>query len=368
MEYPYPTLWINGRDVLISDITSQKETPKDLFEKHTFSFIRAWLGPANSFELQTSGSTGDPKIIIASRDQLTTSAQLTEKALGLKRSDVALVCLDPSYIAGKMMLVRCFVTGMQIRATTPSNVLPDNLQDHIIHFAAMVPAQVFEICRSPKIERLRRFKTIIIGGAPLDDETKVILQTLSCRFVETYGMTETFSHIALRDLNGAGKSDDYTCLPEIRIRTDERGCLQVEAPHLQGVISTNDLVEISGPTTFRWLGRADHVINSGGIKIIPEHLEQEITNVLRAVKIYSNVLLTGVPDSKLGQKVVLIVESSPLSAAQEQEVMKKLSALLSKYEMPKQFFYLPNFTFTGNGKINRMKTVEMLQNITRSSV
>jgi O-succinylbenzoic acid--CoA ligase len=365
MEYPYPTLWINGRDVLISDILTEKEIPRDIFEQHTFSFTKTWLSEAHSFELKTSGSTGNPKTIFFSRDQMIASARMTQAAIGLTQGDTALLCLSPEYVAGKMMLVRCFVTGMKIRAVTPTATIPDALPEELVHFAAMVPAQVHEICRSNKKDRLNRFKTILIGGAALDDDTLEILQSVQCRFLGTYGMTETLSHIALRNLNGPTRSDGYTCLPGVVIALDERGCLEIQAAHVHGKVVTNDLVEIITPETFRWIGRFDNVINSGGVKIIPEVLERKLIGILHEVNIVANIIVAGIPDVKLGQKVVLLLEGSPLPDTKKQHLQEKFLEGLSKYEAPKQFFFIPKFILTNTGKVNRPKTVELVKNLTR---
>ena len=118
--YPYDSIHINGRDVLIRHIISTTTIPQSAFETNTFSFIRDWFTGVETFGQLTSGSTGNPKEITISRDQMIASARMTAEAVGLQGGWNALLCLSPSYIAGKMMLVRSFVTGMKVIAVEPS--------------------------------------------------------------------------------------------------------------------------------------------------------------------------------------------------------------------------------------------------------
>src|SRR5688572_23364387 len=92
-EYPYPTLWLNGRDVALADVqtgdlASLATTP---FEESTLGFVRSWMQGDTTFTLHTSGSTGTPKPITVARQQMLTSATLTAQALGLLSGYTALV-------------------------------------------------------------------------------------------------------------------------------------------------------------------------------------------------------------------------------------------------------------------------------------
>ena len=90
-------------------------------------------------------------------------------------------------------------------------------------------------------------------------------------------MTETFSHIALRKVNGKDASPVFVALKGISLAQDDRGCLVINTPLLlEESLTTNDVVELLSPDEFTWKGRFDHVINSGGIKIFPEELEKKL--------------------------------------------------------------------------------------------
>ncbi|HTF20325.1 MAG TPA: AMP-binding protein, partial [Chryseolinea sp.] len=301
--YPYKSIVCNGRPVSIDDIINRKAPATTAFEEALFGFMRQWLSDVDEFLLTTSGSTGTPKSIVVTRGQMIASAQLTSKALHLKQGQTALICLNPEYIAGKMMIVRSLVTGLTIIAVNPASNPLRQVAQHV-DFAAMVPLQVHELLHAGSRDAFQQLSTVIIGGGAIDAQDLTLLQDLPCRFYATYGMTETVSHVALRQLNGDGASEYYLALPGINFSLDARGCLIIHWPDLGDAIVTNDLVQLEDDGRFIWLGRWDNLINSGGIKIIPEKLEATIANVLRNAGHHARFFVSSVPDARLGRKVV----------------------------------------------------------------
>src|SRR5215217_5785307 len=96
--YPHDSIRINGRLVAVHQIISRNENALTAFENSTFAFISEWLRGAHEFEISTSGSTGSPKKILITRDQMIASAKLTGKVLGLQAGQTCLVCIDTKYI------------------------------------------------------------------------------------------------------------------------------------------------------------------------------------------------------------------------------------------------------------------------------
>ncbi len=344
---------------MLTDIVNQTATAESPFEESAFSFIQHWSRGAEVFIQETSGSTGKPKSILITREQMAASARLTQKALQLKAAETALVCLDTAYIAGKMMIVRAFENDMQIVIVEPSlNPFKNSVNDIIVDFAAFVPAQLSAILNSEEKHRLNEIKNIIVGGAALPESLINMISAIDARVFATYGMTETISHIALRPINGANRSEYFTVLPGIRVNTDDRGCLQAEVPFLNGQIITNDIVEMKSATEFRWIGRYDNVINSGGIKIIPEVLEGEIRKAFDAMQIQNRFLVSSLPDVTLGSKVVLIIEGNlPITV---DRLHSSLKEILPLYHAPKQIFVNTTFEMTKNGKVNRKETIKKI--------
>lgn len=349
--YSQSTIQINNREVTLTDILSGNVTSLSNFESTTFEFIKEWLNKTESFKLQTSGSTGTPKEITLARNQLKKSAQRTLTALNLIQSDTAFVCLDTKYIAGKMMLVRALECNMKIVAVEPSaNPLQNHSSEISLHFAAFVPMQLQEMFRHSEIvKKLNRFKAIIIGGGAVSIKLNQEIQKITCPVFATYGMTETVSHIALQRLNGDHASDYFKVLPGIKIEIDERGCFVIQVPEFAEAITTNDLVELIDSEQFKWLGRHDNVINSGGFKISPEKIEKSLESILPDRSFF----VTSFYDERLGEKLVLVLEGNRINID-----FSKLQ--LHPFEIPKEVIHLPEFIRTETGKINRIKTMRLL--------
>ena len=187
---------------------------------------------------------------------------------------------------------------------------------------------------------------MIVGGAKMSASLEKSLSKLKTKVYETYGMTETITHIAAKKIGEKA----FTILPNIKIYQDDRNCLVIDAPKIsKDTIITNDLVELINENQFVFLGRIDNVINSGGIKLIPEQIEDKLSG-----KINSRFFVTGIHDAVLGEKLVLIIEG------EKQALDETIFDGLDKYEKPKEVFYVSKFIETLNGKIKRKEILASL--------
>ena len=326
------------------------EEPQDSWRNAIYHFLQNWFDDTDFILAQTSGSTGKPKSIQLSKQSMLNSARMTNQFFGLHAESVGLLCLPASYIAGKMMLVRAMVSGFNLIAIAPSANPFEDLHTSV-DFTAITPYQLFHSAESLRKASVRK---IIIGGSPVTSKLEQLSENIPSELFETYGMTETCSHIALRQFNGKEKSDCFTILEGVSIRQDDRGCLAIKAPHLlKEEIQTNDVVELIGRNSFRWLGRADSAINFGGIKIHPEQVEKKLEGIIP-----SSYFISSIPDEVLENKVVLVIESANYTSRQEAELNFQLQKLLTKYELPKQIFYVPRFTYSSSNKVLRKATLD----------
>ncbi|MCB0489517.1 MAG: AMP-binding protein [Cyclobacteriaceae bacterium] len=331
--------------------------PQSDFEKNVVDFTRLWWGNNNSFEMKTSGSTGEPKTILVTREQMIGSARNTIKHLGLKAGDNALVCLDPAYIAGKMMLVRCFEHELNIILSDPkANPLIDTPSAIRIDFVALVPLQLQQLVKECR-DRLNKIQVVIVGGASVDKHLENDIVNLNCDVYSTYGMTETVSHVALQKLNGNDRSQYFEALPGVDLDVDDRGCLTIEADYLPNKIVTNDMVDLVDQKRFVWKGRVDNVINTGGIKISPEVIEQKLSSIVLKSTIAADYFIGGIEDETLGQKLCLFIEMSSLGHESLEKLKEEAAAMLSKYEIPKEIRLVDKLVRTPTGKINRKESI-----------
>ncbi len=311
--------------------------------KDVNQFISEWYSSDDEMIVQTSGSTGKPKSISVKKKCMRNSAQLTGKTFNLKEGDTALLCIPMKYIAGKMMVVRALELGLDLKVVEPSSN-PLNGIKEIVDFSAMVPFQL-----ENSLNQLNKIKTLIIGGGQVSPKLVEKLQIESTQVYETYGMTETLTHVAIKPLNGPNISDLFRALDGIHFEKDDRGCLAIHASALNPVpIVTNDLVELIDENSFRWLGRFDNVINSGGVKIIPELVEAKLLSIIPNNRFFIN----GESDESLGEKVVLVVEGNVIEISFDS---------LEKFEKPKEIYFISEFLETESGKIRRGETLKIIQ-------
>jgi len=321
------------------------------WDKSLLAFIAEWYDDNDFVIVHTSGSTGAPKPLQIKKKRLVSSARMTLDYLGLREGDHALVCLPADYIAGKMMLVRSLVGNLSIMAVAPRGNPLENLVRGF-DFAAMVPLQVHTIINNPQgEEKIESIRKLIIGGAAIPSALEERLRNLRNDIFSTYGMTETVSHIAMRRLNGAERSPHYTILPGVRINKDENNCLVIDAPDLaDGPVRTRDIVRIIDQNKFEVLGRLDNVINSAGVKYHPEIIERKLE-----VLISDRFIVASVPDPRLGEKIVLIIETSDPCKYKLPDFRKTLNEKLLVFERPKEQLFLERFPETGSSKLQREK-------------
>lgn len=332
----HPRFRLNGLSITSDKITTLTENllkSDSETDQALGTFFKDWFNDSEFMEMQTSGSTGTPKKLQIKKQSMIQSALATGSFFDLQPGQKVLNCLPVKYVSGKMMVVRSMVLGLDMDYVAPSSNPLENTKT-VYEFVAMVPLQV-----QNSLRELNRIKKLIIGGASVDPALDRQLILLSTQTYATYGMTETVSHIALRKIG----ERTYNALPNVTFSTDDRNCLVIEAPGIMDEkIITNDLVELISLSEFIFLGRADNIINSGGIKLIPEKIEEKIFPYIK-----QRFFVIGKPDPKLGEKLILVVEGK------KTEFDSDIFKVLDTYEKPKEIIFVEKFKETETGKIIR---------------
>ncbi|MDE6782584.1 MAG: AMP-binding protein, partial [Paramuribaculum sp.] len=213
-------------------------------------FMNEWDSDSPGITAHTSGSTGVPKNILLSRDDMLMSARATCRYFGIDAGSILGLPLSASYIAGKMMAMRSLVSGASLYIETPSNRPLESYTGLPVSLLSVVPSQLRYLLDSGRLSLVQR---LLIGGSPLPEtlESALLAAGYHSAYV-SYGMTETCSHVALRRIG----SDVYEALPGTEFALDDRGCLIIVTYGASySPTITNDIAELIDPIHFRWLGR-----------------------------------------------------------------------------------------------------------------
>lgn len=305
-------------------------------------FEAQWFDSSPWIEARTSGSTGAPKRILLSKADMRASARATNAFFGVTTDSILAIPLSAEYIAGKMMAVRAFEAGCMLLGLPNKNVFPLPSRADLI---SVVPSQAQCLIDNP--QWASSCGSVIVGGAPMPMAMQRLLVGAGYQAYCSYGMTETCSHVALQRVTG--EPEPFRSMPGIEFEVDDRNCLVISAPAFSfGSLVTNDIVDLIDSHTFFWIGRYDNAINTGGIKVMPEMLEAEISELFSEAAFY----VRACDDPKWGQAIEMVVEDCGLT---EDQIMGKIKNLANHRLMPKKITIVAKLSRTSSGKIKREK-------------
>ncbi len=336
-------LVLRNEKLTIDEIRTGKSF-KNIFADHesqVINIVKKWYSDEDNMEFVTSGSTGVSKVIRISKSKMRYSAEETMRHIDPQQEiNHAILCIPSTFIGGAMLVIRSLVRNIDLIVQKPHAVPTLTSEPGLI---SMVPLQVMKSLESNEAY-FKDQHTLLIGGAQLPNRYVDQLKTKRVNTYLTYGMTETASHIALRNIKS---SDAYEVIGDTSIDIDDRDCLKIKGTLTDHQwIQTNDIVQLIDKKSFEWVGRADFVINTGGYKVNPESVE----NVLQE-KIKKPILICSEADEILGHKVILLVESD-----EPFEIDKSVFDPLHTYSKPKKTVFVKSFVYTPSGKIDRIKT------------
>jgi len=307
-----------------------------------YNFLTSWFDENDFILVKTSGSTATPKEIKLKKIDLISSSKLTAEYFNLKPGDKVINCLPVEYIAGKMMLVRSLVLGLDLYLF-PVNSSPIKQIQKNYDLIAFTPMQL-----ENSILFIDRIKNVLVGGSAVNENLKQKILNINTNVYETYGMTETITHIAVRNLTKG--ENEFTTLPGIEIGKRDN-CLFIKPNHLSiEMVQTNDIVQFTNKNKFLLIGRRDFIINSGGVKLNPEAIEKKLAKYISA-----DFVISSIDNSKFGEVVALVFKKNI------PDNYNKAFTHLSKYEIPKEVLVIENFP-ENNGKINRVKIRSIINN------
>ena len=257
--------------------------------------------------VESSGSTGMPKMIEISAEALLASAKATEEALG--GPGQWLLCLPTTYIAGLQVLVRSLLADTQpILTNTSLPFTPEgfarsaSMMKGERRYTSLVPAQLGKLASAAgaddfMLEQLRRFDAILVGGQAPNPNMVTLLRNLGVNIVGTYGSTET----------AGGCVYNGTPLRGVGIGLLEDGRIAVSGPTLANGVGgewhSNDLGAFDEEGRLVVIGRADRVIISGGLKLSLDWVEQWVS----AHQQVKDVVVLPLDNERFGQSFLAYV-------------------------------------------------------------
>lgn len=312
-------------------------------------FLIEWNSEKSYFKATTSGSTGKPKSIKITKDFAIKSAQRTNRFFGINSFSHLYSCISPDFIGGKMVLVRALEASCRFSYENPSNKpLNDVNEKEIIDLISVVPSQMLHLIE--KKSELPIIKNFLIGGSSIDKRLKSKIVKAEFNAYESYGMTETSSHIALRKISEV-PSIPFQTFEGIKVSKDSRDCLEIKFDTGE-IFITNDICEVISDREFFIKGRYDNIIISGGKKINPEEIENKISNLINLP-----FLISSMSDEKWGEKIILLIEktdeASEINFSEDRNFFHELSKILLPHEMPKEIVLVSSLPKTSNGKLIR---------------
>ena len=309
------------------------------------AFIEEWQNEKDYITCETSGSTGIPKRIELNKRLVRHSAERTIKHFKLTIGMKAGLALSTSSIAGKLMVVRALIAQLELHVlpVTKNPLFGVNI---CFDFIALVPTQAMAITEeNPKSIQAA---TVLIGGASLTQAQHNAISRTCKNAFQTYGMTETASHVALRRITTENDTF-YEGLEGIRFEIED-SCLVIFGDDFKHGIKTNDTVSLISETVFNYIGRNDFAINVGGIKVHPEEIEHLLRNYIPY-----EFIIVPFADDVYGQGIGIAIAGSFIPSKAGLSDIPELKAT----KMPRKYMHLNELIHNANGKIDRLAITEI---------
>ncbi|MFT4124642.1 MAG: o-succinylbenzoate--CoA ligase [Gordonia sp. (in: high G+C Gram-positive bacteria)] len=319
---------------------------------------------AISLVIATSGSTGIPKGSQHTPATLAASAAATATRLGGAGS--WLLALPPHHIAGLQVLLRPLAAGFAAAVLDVSEGFePDAFAaaldglDGPRRHTSLVPTQLRKVLLSPRATAaLAEVDAVLVGGAATPEPLVRAAVDAGIRIVRTYGSSET----------AGGCVYDGRPLEGVRITLADPDASGVGRVELSGPMIAHGYRRLAGhpsfpaPGTFRTddlgqlddgvlriVGRADEAISTGGLTVIPQVVEA----VIAEDPTVAECAVIGLPDERLGAKVVAVVVASSTTTVDAQRIRDLVSERLERFAAPREVIEVAALPLRGPGKIDR---------------
>ena len=340
--------------------------------------------------LYSSGTTGQPKGIPLSHDNIAVNASELSTAWGFEESDVLLHALPMFHTHGLFIALNCtFMSGSAVRYLSrfDAEVVIDEFENASVMMG--VPTYYTRMLSSDRLDKscCKSIRLFTSGSAPLREDTFEEFESRTGhRIVERYGMSETVV-LTSNPLDGARKPGTVG-LPlagvELRIADaadnpladNEVGRIQVRGRNVfneywckpektaedftaDGYFDTGDQGRLDSDGYLSIVGRAKDLIISGGLNVYP--IEVEL--VLNEDEAISESAVVGVPHADFGEAVVAVVVNAPNAEFDEQIIQELAAQSLAKFKLPKRILAVDKLPRNAMGKVQKNVLRDQFQDL-----
>ena len=340
--------------------------------------------------LYSSGTTGVPKGIMLTHENLGSNAQCLVEAWGFTAEDRLLHMLPIFHVHGLFVALGCILfAGGSMRWA--SKFSPDYVKRFLPECTAMmgVPTYYTRLLNDPDFgpEHCKKVRLFTSGSAPLLVETFNEFKTRSGHIIlERYGMTETGMNCS-NPLNGERKPGTVgPALPGISVRVvdqsggpcplGEVGDLQVKGDNVfsgywrmpektaedftdDGYFNTGDQAKLDTEGYVSIIGRSKDMVISGGLNVYPKEVE-DVLNKMANVK---ESAVIGVPHSDLGEAVVAVVVPTASEEQDADNIIAQAKSTLANFKVPKHVHFVDALPRNTMSKVQKKALRETLQNL-----
>lgn len=333
--------------------------------------------------LYTTGTTGTPKGVMLTHDNLTFAGQASAQLRGMRPGDVIYGALPISHVFGlASMVMAATYAGAAIRLQprfTPA-ALYNALRDDVTVLPAVpqMHALLMQYTRAQGHARLEgsRLRYVSSGAAPLDAEWKRSAeQFYGIALQNGYGMTESTAGICATEAPiGSADVSVGGPLPGVEITLDAPGIdgvgeILTRGPHVMrgyyyapeetarvlrtdGFLRTGDLGTLDGDGRLTIVGRAKELIIRSGFNVYPQEVEAALNQ-------HPSVALSAVIGraDEGNEEVIAFVQTTD-TALTEATILSFITPLLTAYKRPSRVIITDQLPAAATGKILKHKLLD----------
>ncbi len=328
--------------------------------------------PDGSVLFRTSGSTGEGKWVVLSKEALLFSAMVVSGWLGADSDSKWGLALPLNHVGGFGVVARAYSAGCGLAVYVgkwDAARFSKWVESEGVTHVSLVPTQVHDLLqggfRAPK-----KLRVVVVGGGRLDDDTGQAARDAGWPVLASYGMTEACSQIATQSLDLLRMpyvECPLTILPTWRVRRSESGLLEIKGdalfsgtlekqeeewvfkPREPGWFTTNDRGSVDGDHLIPE-GRADSVVKIMGELVDVEAVEKRFLKMAGDRVREGGFAVVAVEDKRRGHVLVAVFEKSISQAAGCFAEYQRLASGVERFERYVVVDVLPR---TPLGKLKR---------------